>query len=100
MANTLCRPWCSDITRTWLKLPSQPQNLNQPRRQSMSKYVLIFLLFVASVRADVIVRQIGGSTMYVFTCGEVKGQVDVGKTITVRYWLRVTREGRARFILM
>jgi len=37
--------------------------------------------------------------MYVFPNGEVRGRVDAGKTITVRYWLRVTGS-KPRFILM
>src|SRR5215831_12493074 len=45
-------------------------------------------------------KKIVGATMYVFPEGVARGRVDFGRTITIRYFLRVMKGGKPRFILL
>jgi len=66
--------------------------------------VIVSLICVSSVYADtdVIERKIGAGTMFVFDgrISEPKGEILIGKTITIIYWLKIEAGGKPRFIAM
>ena len=67
----------------------------------MNKLWLILIPAVALAQPETILeKKIGGATMYVFPEGTVHGRVDFGRTITIRYFLRVMKGGKPRFILL